>query len=196
VNRDDKNSFVSMASTDQLLIARVRDGDEDAATEFYERYVKRVFGLVESEMGNQLRARVEPEDIVQSVFRSIFRGMKSGGYDAPESGSLWKLLAVIATHKVRRSATRHSAAKRDTRTTLSLDAMASPGTHSGLAPEELEQAIREAIEFLDESEQTVVLLRIQSYSVEEISVRMQRSRRTVERTLHRVRQKLLDCLDE
>ena len=25
----------------------------------------------------------EPEDIVQSVFKSVFRGMQSGNYDAP-----------------------------------------------------------------------------------------------------------------
>ncbi len=66
-------------------------------------------------MADLLRAQTEPEDIVQSVFKSVFRGMNTGNYDAPQGGTLWHLMAVIAVHKVRRNARRGTYALRDIR---------------------------------------------------------------------------------
>ncbi len=181
-------------TSDQSLIFRVREGDELAATELYERYAARVFGLVRSQMAEQLRAQVEPEDVVQSIFKSIFRGMNSGGYNAPPAGTLWQLIAVIAVHKVRRNATRRMAAKRDSRRTESLDQLDYIAARDRESPEEIELAIREAIECLKATEQEAVLLRIQGYTVEEIADSLGRSRRTVERQLQRARELLAGML--
>ncbi len=183
-----------VVASDQTLVVRVREGDELAATELYERYAARVFGLVRSQMAEQLRAQVEPEDIVQSIFKSIFRGMNSGSYNAPQAGTLWQLIAVIAIHKVRRNATRRTAAKRDSRRTESLDQREQSAARDRMSPEEIEAAIQEAIEGLRPTEQEVVLLRIQGYTVEEIAERAGRSRRTVERQLQRARELLADML--
>jgi RNA polymerase sigma-70 factor (ECF subfamily) len=182
------------AASDQTLVARVREGDELAAAELYERYAARVFGLVRSQMADQLRAHVEPEDVVQSIFKSIFRGMNTGGYDAPPAGTLWQLIAVIAVHKVRRNATRRTAAKRDSRRTESLELSDHSVARDRASPEEIEAAIQEAIEDLKPTEQEVVLLRVQGYTVEEIAERTGRSRRTVERQLQRARELLADML--
>lgn len=186
---------MSAGLTDRSLIARIRSGDEAAAKELYDRYARRVFGLVRSQMAEHLRSQVEPEDIVQSVFKSIFRGVNAGGYDAPEGGTLWQLLAVIAVHKVRRNANRRAAARRDDRRTQSLEAVADGQLAGTLATEQMEAALREAIECLKPFEQSVVMLRVQGYSVEEISGRLERSRRTVERSLQNARRTLADLLE-
>ncbi len=180
--------------SDNLLIQRVRAGDEQAAAELYDRYARRVFGLVHGSMSTHLKAQVEAEDIVQSVFKSIFRGVNSGSYDAPASGTLWQLLAVIAIHKVRRNARRLSAAKRDGGRTQPLTASDTSRVADRLTSDEFERAIREIIEGLDEFEQAVVTLRVQGYSVEEIADQSNRSRRSVERTLQRIRSRLADEL--
>ena len=58
------------------------------------------------------------EDIVQSVFGSFFRRLGQGFYDVPEGDELWKLLLVIALHKIRKKAAYHHAAKRDRHRTI------------------------------------------------------------------------------
>ena len=137
---------------------------------------------------------MDPEDIVQSVFRSVFRGVSSAAYDAPLGGTLWQLIAVVAVNKVRRNARRRSAAKRDMRRTESLDEIVDLGLAS-TSPEELESALRESLEGLKPIEQEVVLLRVQSYSVDEIAEKLGKSRRTTERLLQRAREELLRMID-
>ncbi len=178
-----------MESSDKSLVTAVRSGDEQAAAELYQRYAARVFGLVHAQMGDFLRTRTDPEDIVQSVFKSIFRGMSGGGYDAPDGGSLWHLMAVIAVNKVRRNAARLSAYKRDERKTesLSLDdnmAIERP------CLKQIEVAIAESIECLEPGEREVVWLRVRGFSVEEIADQLSKSRRTVERLLQHARRTL------
>ena len=75
---DDENSI--------NLLQRWRDGDEAAATEIFERYVNRLCGLARTQLSQRMQRRVEPEDIVQSAYRSFFRG--------PESTTRWKRKAT------------------------------------------------------------------------------------------------------
>jgi RNA polymerase sigma-70 factor, ECF subfamily len=191
------NSILDLSSAepcDQSLVRMVRDGNDDAATELYERYARRVLGLVQSQSGPHLLAQVEPEDIVQSIFKSVFRGVAAGAYDAPPSGTLWQLIAVIAVHKIRRNASKRVAAKRDNRRTESLQSIElDPANHQNDAAA-VEVAIKEAIECLKPSEQEAVLLRVQGYGIEEIADRLGRSRRTIERQLQRAREILADQL--
>jgi len=179
---------------DQSLVRMVREGNDDAATELYERYARRVLGLVHAQSGPRLLAQVEPEDIVQSIFKSVFRGVTTGTDDAPPSGTLWQLIAVIAVHKIRRNASKRVAAKRDHRRTESLQSIElDPATNQSDAAA-VELAIREAIECLKTSEQEAVMLRVQGFSIEEIADQLNRSRRTVERQLQRARTILADQL--
>jgi RNA polymerase sigma-70 factor, ECF subfamily len=181
--------------TDQSLIARIRGGDDDAATALYERYADRVKWFVQTRTSDQLKHQVEPEDIVQSIFKSVFRGMESRGYDAPEGGTLWHLIAVVAIHKVRKNASRRHAAMRDARRTESLDSLDAGQVSDHEAAQEMEFAVREAIECLSPQEQTVVNLRMQNYSVDEIAKQIGCSPRTVERRLQQVRVELSELLD-
>lgn len=184
----------SITGTDRSLIRLVRDGDQQAACDLYERYARRTLGLVHQQMADHLRARQEPEDIVQSVFKSIFRGIQAGSYEAPDAGSLWSLLSVITVHKVCKCATRQSAARRDDRRTVPLTSVDGDQLTAGSSPEVFEQAIAEILEVLREPERRVVQLRLAGHSVEEISDQLQLSRRSTERLLQRAREKLSDLL--
>jgi RNA polymerase sigma-70 factor (ECF subfamily) len=172
----------------------VRDGDEDAASMLYERYARRVLGLVESKLGARLRSTTEPEDVVQSVFRSMFRGVQSGNYDAPPGATLWNLLAVISVNKLRRKATHHSAQCRDMDRVVSLDAVTDGETIDDSSIQFLEVCVRETLEFLRPLDREVLSLRIQGHTVDEISEMTNRSCRTVERCLHNSRKQLASLL--
>ena len=63
-------------------------------------------------------------------------------------------------------------------------------------PEEVESAMRECLESLEPGHMEVVLLRVQGFTVEEISASTLRSRRTIERQLQRAREKLAKLLIE
>ncbi len=182
--------------TDNALVSQIQAGDRQAGGELYSRYAARLFGLVSSQLGDRLANRFEPEDIVQSVFKSMLRGINAGRYFAPDAGSLWHLLATITVNKIRRKANCQIAACRDSRREVSISANNEDALASGTTLEEFEQAMRECLEVVDEGLRETVLMRVQGFSVEEISNLTQRSRRTVERQLQRAREKLAAAMNE
>jgi RNA polymerase sigma-70 factor (ECF subfamily) len=74
--------------TDESLLFRFQRGQSDAATALYLRYAKRLHALVSKQRGADLAARVDPEDIVQSVFRTFFRRAAAGHYVVPQGDEL------------------------------------------------------------------------------------------------------------
>ena len=99
------------APSDRSLLRRFRGGQPDAATELYLRYAERLRALADKQCAPDLAPRLDPDDIVQSVFRTFFRRAAGGQYDVPEGEDLWKLFMVIALHKVRSAAAFLRAAK-------------------------------------------------------------------------------------
>lgn len=182
--------------TDKSLVVMVRGGDEGAAEVLYDRYARRVFGLVRSKLGTRLSAMTEPEDIVQSVFKSMFRGMQSGNYDAPPGTTLWNLLAVIAVRKLSNKASHHAAQRRDSSRNVSLE-VETDGLESAIemaSAEFFEICMQEALDMLRPIHRTILSLRIQGHSIDEIRDITGRSRRTVERSLQKSREQLADSL--
>jgi RNA polymerase sigma-70 factor (ECF subfamily) len=182
--------------TDRSLVARLKDGDETAATELYRRYAARLHGLADRQMSAGIRRTHEPDDIVQSAFRSLFRGVSSGSYDAPAGNSLWSLLAVIAIHKVRRKVSRDRSVVAGSFVQVEDEPSSSQEIPGTISEQQFESSLSEAIEFLQPHEREIVALRVQGFTVEEISERASRSCRTVERTLQRIREKLSEKLLE
>src|SRR5690349_4164578 len=99
--------------SDRSLLLRFQRGQGDAATELYLRYASRLRALVLAQRGADLAARLDPEDVVQSVFRTFFRRAAEGHYTVPQGEELWKLFLVIALYKIRDTASYHRAEKRD-----------------------------------------------------------------------------------
>ena len=180
--------------SDKSLVSRLRDGDEAAAAQLYRRYAARLHGLADRQMSAGIRRTHEPDDIVQSAFRSLFRGVAAGSYQAPEGNSLWSLLAIIAIHKVRRKASRDRSVAANSFQGPHGDPGSSAQFEATVSEQQFESSLSEAIEFLQPQEREIVELRVQGFTVEEISQRVGRSGRTVERTLQRIREKLSDRL--
>jgi RNA polymerase sigma-70 factor (ECF subfamily) len=107
--------------TDHSLLARYRKGEQDAATQLYLRYAARLQSWASSQTSSVFTARFDEEDVVQSVFRTLFRRVSDGLYDVPPGEELWQLLLVIALNKIRKLATFHRAQKRDVGKTLGSD---------------------------------------------------------------------------
>jgi DNA-directed RNA polymerase specialized sigma24 family protein len=181
-------------ASDRSLLRRLRHGHSDASTELYLRYAERLLALAAAQSSPDLATRVDPEDIVQSVFRTFFRRASLGEYEVPDGEELWKLFLVIALNKVRKTGAFHRAAKRDVRKTQGGEAfdraVASRGAGDATALDLLRLLIEELLQDLTAAHRTMIELRIEGYEVNEIAAAVRRSKRSVERVLQDFRSRL------
>jgi RNA polymerase sigma-70 factor (ECF subfamily) len=180
------------------LMERLRAGDSAAAGEVFQRFAQRLIGLARSRLDSQLRQKLDPEDVMQSVFRSFFRRQADGALHAENWDRLWSLLAVITLRKCGHKAEFFHAGVRDVRREGT-----GPAADPSLAlcqaiareprPEEvamLTETVERLLRSLEPRDRTILEQTLQGASVAEVSRRVGFSQRTVERVLDRVRLKL------
>ena len=174
------------------LFARYRQGDQHAATALFERYLLRLTALARARLAAKLAARVDPEDIIQSAYRSFFIGAREGRFSIEQSGDLWRLLVTITLRKLYRQAGRHTADIRDVGRERSVSADAEWAEQviaRDPTPDEV-VAIADELESLLSSLPTIsrriVELRMQGESLVEIAWLVNRSERTVRRALKEI----------
>lgn len=180
--------------SDRSLLHRFQRGQADASTQLYLRYARRLHALAVKQSSPDLAQRLDPEDIVQSVFRTFFRRAAEGHYDVPDGEEIWKLLLVIALNKVRTAGEYHRAAKRDVRMTASGSsyerAVEKESGQDETAYLILRMVVDQALEGLPALHRRMIELRIEGYEVGEIAEQVERSKRTVERVLQEFRARL------
>jgi len=188
-----------MADESSKLVARWRAGDQAAAAELFQRYASRLIALARSRLSARLAQRVDPEDVVQSAYRSFFGDAKDGRCDVRRGGDLWQLLVTITLHKLHDQVKRHRRAKRavDREMTVGSDEswlnveahlatqLPSPMEAVALA-DEVEQIMRD----LKPLYRRILELRLQGYNIDEIAAATQSGERTVRRVLDQVKQQL------
>lgn len=181
---------------DHQLMERLHGGDREAATEIYRRYADRLLGVAQRNTPADLRTRFDPEDVVQSVFRTFFRRAEAGAYAVPEGDDLWKLFLVISLNKIRRLGNFHRSAKRDvTKTTLFVAQSPDELPEAQDSVRVLEMTIEEILAECPEHARQMIRLRIEGCDVAEIATRTSRSKRSVERVLQQFRQLLTSQLE-
>lgn len=182
--------------SDRSLLRRYRRGNQAAASLLYQRYARRLRVLVQSKSAADLASRLDPEDIVQSVFGSFFRGVSRGTYDVPASEELWHLFLVITLNKIRAKGVFHRAAKRDVRQTVicDIDRFSFDINSNESACALLKLAVEDVLDRLPAQHKLVVQLRMEGNEVAEIAEITGRSKRSVERLLQECRQRLSKLL--
>ncbi len=185
------------------LVNRCREGDQDAEAILFARYARRLVALAQSRLSKKFSRRLDPEDVVQSVFKSFFVRVGDGQFEFSESGDLWSLLARITTNKLNRKIEHHTAAKRQ----VDKEQAANKDDLGGAAyeaisrepsPEDvliLEEEIEGLTGDMNAQQRQIVELRLQGYLLEEIAEEVMRSERTVRRILDRVKNRLKERLD-
>ena len=83
------------------LVEQLKSGNQDAASELYQRYAQRLCHQIERRIGQHLQGRLEAGDVLQSAFRTFFRRAANGEYQIDYTGDLWNLLLTITLNKVR-----------------------------------------------------------------------------------------------
>ena len=186
---------MSQGSTITRLLVRWSDGDQDAAQALFDRYAHRLAALAEKNLSNRLAARVDGEDIVQSVFRTFFSRTARGEFRINDSVEIWQLLVTITLAKVRSAARRHTTGKRnieaEVRGTIhewlphAMETEPGPAEAAALVEE-----IEAILSGLPDEYASILSLRLEGYSQSEIADQIGVTRQTVARALKRLQIKL------
>ena len=180
------------------VMARLKAGDQQVAREVFERFVQRLIALAEARFGGKLRRKIDPEDVVQSVFKSFFARQKNDQYHPESWDGLWGLLAAITIHKCGHKIEHFHAACRDvgnekssfftSESSSDWEVVARDPTPSQAMI--LNETIEKLLDPLDEREKQIVRLSLQGWSTAEIGPEVRCSERTARRVLNEVRQQL------
>jgi RNA polymerase sigma-70 factor (ECF subfamily) len=182
------------------LMVRLRAGDPDAAAQVFHRFQTRLIALAQRRLGAALRQKEDPEDVVQSVFKSFFRRQAAGQFDLASGDKLWNLLTRITLRKCGHRLDYFRAARRDVQREVALGPTADdsrPGPEA-LAREPtpveaatLAEIVERLMRSLEESDRHIFQLSLQGESVAHISRQVNLSERTVERVRGQIRR----CLE-
>jgi RNA polymerase sigma-70 factor (ECF subfamily) len=182
------------------VLERLRAGDDDAAAEIFSRYANRLILLARSRLQGPIRQKVDPEDVTQSVFRSFFVRQAEGQFQLDDWDSLWSLLVRITLRKCGKRTRQLYAGIRDARRETSsirtndqsrcvYEAIAREPTPQEAAS--LTETLEQLVQRLEDTQQQMIVLRLQGYTVKEISREVGRTERSVHRVLAKVRDTLL-----
>lgn len=177
--------------TDNDLLDLLREGNDEAFTEIFNRYWKPVLTVAANKTGDL----DEAEDIVQDLFISLWKRRR----DLQLTSSLGSYLAVSAKYKVLKVlAARNKILSLDEGSQAAALSPAS-GTESAIEVEELTSRLSEVVESLPEKCKIVYRLSRESgFSHKQIAQQMAISEKTVEahisRALRAIRHAIIHSL--
>jgi RNA polymerase sigma-70 factor (ECF subfamily) len=187
------------AETFARLMARLRSGEDAAAREVFERFAGRLLALTRSRLNRLLARKVDPEDVVQSAFKSFFVRHRAGKLDVADRDGLWNLLTLITLRKCADRAEYFLAERRD----AAREATGSAGGDGPGAwlvaldreprPEEaviLAETVERLFQDVSAHERPILELSLQGYTAPEISTRLGRAERSVRRLREHIRKRL------
>ena len=186
---------MATGETFAALMARLRAGEDAAAREVFEKFAARLIGLARGQFNQLLARKVDPEDVVQSAYKSFFVRHRAGKLEVGDWDGLWHMLTLITLRKCADRAQYFKARRRDVGREAGGDQPDAVLAALDREPKAEEAVIlAETVEnlFRDVSahERPVLELSLQGYTVPEICERLGRAERTVRRLRERVRKRL------
>jgi RNA polymerase sigma-70 factor (ECF subfamily) len=191
-----------MSLAERLLIARLRERDEQAFGEIVRTYGDKVFSLIYRMLGN----RQEAEDVAQDVFITVFKTIESFRGEAKFSTWLLRIAANHSKNRIKHLARRPTEGvdpEDVSQVRLSSDRPAPPVQAHIDAPDKLMEAaeievlMQRAIAALDEDQRLLVVLRdVEEMSYQEIGEITGLPEGTIKSRLHRARMAIKEELDK
>ena len=183
------------------LKSRLRTGEDAAQREVFVRFAARLAGLARRHLDARLAVKVDPEDVVQSAYKSFFIRQRAGTLDVGTWDGLWGLLTMITLRKCADRAAYYRAEKRDVAretTTGGADDSAPALAEMALDREPLPDeaaVLAETVEALfrlidDPDERAILELSLQGFTATEISEKLGRAERSVRRLREHIRKRL------
>lgn len=179
------------------LKRRLHAGDEQAGADIFRRYGEQLIRTAAPRLTGLLRQKVDPEDIVQSAFRSFFRAHGEKSFVLGDWNDLWSVLVTITLRKCRYQVRQFLTAKRDIRREHAPAPDASGASWHAVASEptpaevtEFADLLTRLFDGLDARARQIVELSLEDYTAAEIAPRVGLTERSVYRQLERIRSRL------
>ena len=189
-----------MTTTDSFaeLLEGLHAGEDAATRDVLRRYSRHLIALTRRQFEPRLAHRIDPEDVVQSAFKSFFLGRREGKLRAGDWDKMWGLLALITQRKCADRIEYLRAQRRDIDREVSAPVEADQPwplvADREPLPEEV-VGLTETVERLLRSttldERPVLELSLQGHTAAEIAVRLGMALRTVHRSRERIHKRLL-----
>ena len=191
----------TMSVAERLLIARLRERDEQAFSEIVRLYGDKVFSLIFRMLGN----RQEAEDVAQDVFITVFKTIETFRGEAKFSTWLLRIAANHSKNRIKHLARRPTEGvdPDDVSQVRSLPDRPAPPVQSQIdAPDKILEGaqtnalIQQAIADLDEDQRLLVVLRdVEELSYDEIGEITGLPEGTIKSRLHRARMAIKEWVD-
>lgn len=183
-----------------LYLQRVKDGrDEEASGELWEKYFDKLVNVAKRNLGTLPKRMADEEDVAVSAMHSFFKAAEGGRFEnLSNRDELWKLLVTIVIRKANRHKERATAQKRGGGNVRgeSVFMNAADDGHPGLAgiPDEgfvadLMSECGDLMNLLeDDTLKEIALLKLEGYTLDEMSEKMDVARSTIKRKIARIKE--------
>jgi RNA polymerase sigma-70 factor (ECF subfamily) len=161
----------SMSDLSVRLYTDFVKGSDEAARKIFDRYVIQLINFAQVRLSAVLQSRVDPEDIVQSAYRSFFRKAREEGLTLQRNGDLWRILAAFTLNKTKSYIEKELAAKRSP-LREQRDDFWMAAVNREPSPEEttsLIEQVQRFIEHLKPRDRRILELRLRGESIAEIT---------------------------
>ena len=188
-----------MTEQDSLadVLARLRGGDETAAGAIFQRFTAGLLAVARGQLESWVRRREDPEDVVQSVYKSFFGRQVRSPFELGCWSDLWGLLTLMTLRKCADRVEYLRAQRRDVgrevEPTTEVGALCWEALDRAPTPEEaavLTETVHQLLAGLDSDDRAIIELSLQGYTAEETRTRLGLSERTVRRVRERTRKRL------
>lgn len=182
-----------MAAEDSFeeVLAQLRRLDDRAASKVFNRFALRLISLARQNLDPRILKKVDPEDVVQSVMKSVMLRIGKGQFILDNWDSIWGLLARVTIHKCRKWVDHFQAQRRQ------LDREGSDPSWEAIdrepTPSEglmLAETLQEVLRGLTAAEKAIVTLSLEGAEVKDVSTRVGCSISKVYRVLKFVKKRL------
>ncbi len=186
---------MSLSQSFDEFVAGLEAKEASAVQKLLDRYSRQLIAKARARLQTRLRQKVDPEDVVQSVYRSFFRRIDQQEFSLENWQGLWGLLLLMTMRKCGRYAEYFHADKRDVKRELTDRVgdgeLALPLAGHEPTPEEvatLTELVEQIMQPLTARQREILELCLQGSTQKEVSEELGCSERTVQRAVYTARQ--------
>ena len=206
MNPSDSDIASSIRSSIVLnnLLEQVKIGDSEATKELYNQFAQQLIFQASRRISQVFRSKIDPEDIVQSVFRSFFVRFNSDKISFESWGDLYSFLLTVTARKCGENARKLLSEKRNINREIvqdreNVDEFIGLGVSKEPTPEQVaifEETLCNLLDPLSESQRTIFRMRLDGHQFVEISEKLGRSERTMYRTMKTLKKRMRAILNQ
>lgn len=161
----------------RLLVNKAKQGNTEALQTLFTRYYERIRPLVRARLGQELRKKIETDDIIQTAFGEAFRSFDT--FECHTEGAFVHWLSTIISHTICDNADHYTARKRGGQDNhlggskaeriLAERPATDPSPSKTMESREEEERLMSALDRLDsERREVLIMLRFQHLTYKEI----------------------------